>query len=415
MHHRRIRRRDDRQTPNVICQTQEAHDLDGALSIAAMVALGVLAVAVLFAAPVLVGGMVTALGFTESQAGFVISAELLAMAVGTIPAVYLAKRLNWRVLLVASMVWMIAVNLLCCLMPLHFGPLLALRIATGIPQGVAMSLCLAMIGMTRKPDRNFGLYVAGQLVFGALALFALPRLMSKMGFGFVYLVVAALLIGFLPLLRYLPRSRVQGGPWTPTVIATPGNLQLGSGLLAIFVYYVGQYGVWVYLDRIGAHLGFAPQPIAETLSFASFVGIAGSGGAVVFDRRFGRILPITVGCGLSVLSMVLLMFSHGLAQYAAAAALFSAMFNFILPYMMAVIAGADQTGRPMMLANFASGAGLAAGPALGALLLNLQVGYQALYGVGIGSTLAALLLIMKLALIEKPVTAAPARLGRTNS
>ena len=83
--------------------------------------------------------------------------------------------------------------------------------------------------------------------------------------------------------------------------------------------------------------------------------------------------------------------------------------------MMAVIAGADQTGRPMMLANFASGAGLAAGPALGALLLNLQVGYQALYGVGIGSTLAALLLIMKLALIEKPVTAAPARLGRTNS
>ncbi len=398
----------------MICQTQESHDLDGALSIAAMVVLGVLVVAVLFAAPVLVGGMVTALGFSESQAGFVISAELLAMAVGTLPAVYLAKRLSWRVLLVASMVWMIAVNLLCWLMPLHFGLLVALRIATGISQGVAMSLCLAMIGMTRKPDRNFGLYVAGQLVFGALALFALPRLMSKMGFGFVYLVVAALLIGFLPLVRHLPRSRLEGGPRAPATGDAPGNLQLAAGLLAIFVYYIGQYGVWVYLDRMGAHLGLAPQPIAETLSFASIVGIAGSGGAVALDRRFGRIMPITVGCGLSVLSMVLLMFSHGLAQYAVAAALFSAMFNFILPYMMAVIAGADQTGRPMMLANFASGAGLAAGPALAALLLNLQVGYQALYGVGIGSTLAALLLIGKLALAQKPVTVTLSQLVRTN-
>lgn len=380
---------------------KRSQDVNSPASILTIVVLGTLSVVVLFVAPVLIGAMVELLGFSEAQAGYVISGELAGMSLATFLALYLSSRCNWRTILLAALSCM-AMGNIASYFASEFAPLLGLRFLVGIAAGVSMSTCLAIVGLTRDPDRTFGLYVTGQLLFGSLGLYLLPRFFPMLGFNFVYLIVALLIFALLFLLRFLP----QGGRLTEDVKSSQlsgDNERLGlasifayCGLLAIFVYYVGQYGVWAYLERMAFDSALASDTIGEILSMATIIGILGALSAAILSARYGRILPIGFGVLLSVVSMVMLLGPIEQRKFFIAACILSFTFNFVLPYIMASVANVDVTGRLLILSNLSSGAGLAAGPALAAIL-QARSGYDAIVWAGIIFTALSLLLIARLA------------------
>ena len=380
---------------NKILSVDKTQDVDSTISLISIVILGMVNIAILYVAPVLIGAMVEVLEFSEAQAGYVISAELLGMLLATFPALYYINRINWRKGIFIALTLMICGGLFSASIE-TFQALFISRFLFGLAAGFSMAICLSIIGLTSDPDRTFGYWVTGQLVMGALGLFILPNLFPIWGFGFVYILTIPLIIILMFMLRFLPN---QGRSVASNKANNHQPLLVWAiaGLLSIFVYYVGQYGVWAYIDRIGSAIGLAPEDIGEALGLATIIGIGGSLGAAILSTRYGRLLPISIGVIISILSMTILLDDFNAFQFLVAACVFNFTFNFILPYLMACAAAVDMTGKLIILTSVSSSAGLATGPALAALVQE-AMNFDMVIIIGISLTALSFLLVFKLAL-----------------
>ncbi|NQY88401.1 MAG: MFS transporter [Colwellia sp.] len=370
-------------------------------SVFTIVVLGVLSVVVLFVAPVLIGAMVSVLDFSEAQAGYVISAELAGMSLGTIIALYYCSRSNWRITILVALSLMIIGNLTSFYVQ-NFSYLIVCRFFVGIAAGVSMSFCIAIIGLTRNPDRIFAFWVTGQLLFGSVGLYILPNLFAVLGFNFVYLIVAILIFVLLFLLRFLPQhgkaSEVSKNEFFNDNLAQPKFVSLFAyfGLVAIFVFYVGQYGIWTYLERMAVDAQIIGETIGKMLALATVTGVFGALSAAFLSAKYGRVLPILSGGTLSMIAMLILLSPINQSDFLVAICLFSFTFNFILPYLMACVANVDTSGKLIMITNISTGAGLAGGPALAGLLLE-ESSYDVIIWNGIMFTILSLILVSRLA------------------
>jgi hypothetical protein len=81
-----------------------------------------------------------------------------------------------------------------------------LRFAAGVGAGGLISLSFAAIGLTRKPDRNFGYLIMWVLTYGAFGLLAMPtafRLAGSRG----AVVLCAVPAGHAAVAQVLPGLR----------------------------------------------------------------------------------------------------------------------------------------------------------------------------------------------------------------
>jgi predicted MFS family arabinose efflux permease len=380
-----------------ILSVNKTIDIDSKLSIFTIVILGMVNIAILYVAPVLIGAMVEVVGFTEAKAGYVISAELLGMLLATFPALYYVKRISWRKGVLSALIFMICFGLISASTE-TFQALLISRFLFGLAAGFSMAICLSIIGLTSDPDRTFGFWVTGQLIMGALGLFVLPTLFPTWGFGFVYTLTIPLTILLIFMLRFLP-NRGREEPKDKEENQQPILLWAVAGLLSIFVYYTGQFGVWAYIDRIGSSVGLGQESIGESLGLATIIGIGGSLGAAMLSSRFGRLLPIAIGVTLSIIAMTIFLNDFSAKQFLIAACIFNSMFNFVLPYLMACVAAVDMTGKLIILTSVSSSAGLAAGPALAALVQQ-SLGFNMVITIGVILSVLSVLLVIKLAIYK---------------
>lgn len=100
------------------------------------------------------------------------------------------------------------------------------------------------------------------------------------------------------------------------------------------------------------------------LAAATVCGIIGAGGAALRGTRRADRLPVWLGYGLLIVSVGLLIGQPLLVRYAIAALLFKFTWTFVLPFILARVAGLDNSGRLMNSINLVIGGGMAAGPAL---------------------------------------------------
>ncbi|HBZ8933699.1 TPA: MFS transporter, partial [Klebsiella pneumoniae] len=101
-----------------------------------------------------------------------------------------------------------------------------------------------------------------------------------------------------------------------------------------------------------------------------------------------------LGYGLLIVSVGLLIGQPLLVRYAIAALLFKFTWTFVLPFILARVAGLDNSGRLMNSINLVIGGGMAAGPALaGALLQHLASADPLLAAAGICALLSLILIV----------------------
>jgi len=349
-------------------------------------------------APLVVGALINGYGFSVRQAAFTLSAELGAMSLATLPALWWLPRYNWRTVVRVSLVVMVLANLLS-MGAKSFALLASLRLVSGLAGGSIMLVTLAVIGMTRQQERNFGLWAVGQLVFAAIGLSLLPRVLSWHGLGALYAALAVLLALLFPGAGWLPRRSVPVP--VPAVAAgtVAGRLSLASlaGFAGILVFYVALSGVWAYLERIGAQGGLPATRIGDDLTIASLFGIIGSASAVVLGGLWGRKIPLLLGYVLLVGSVAFFYIPVQQGTYLMAACLFKYSWTFTLPYLLACIAVRDAAGRLLSIANLMIGTGLAVGPTVVALLLGETADFHQALRVGI---VCGLVSLMFMAVIE---------------
>ena len=120
--------------------------------------------------------------------------------------------------------------------------------------------------------------------------------------------------------------------------------------------------------------------------------------AVIRERGFERAaqkLCITQSAVSQRIKQLENMFGQPLlVRYAIAALLFKFTWTFVLPFILARVAGLDNSGRLMNSINLVIGGGMAAGPALaGALLQHFASAAPLLAAAGVCALLSLILIV----------------------
>jgi len=382
-------------------EPQHAVDVNSRSSIRAIVYLAVIGPCVFILQPGFVQGLVEILGFTEQQAGYIASAEMFGLATTTVLLSFISSRVAWRKF-VAICILVCTLGNLASLGQSDFETLAALRFITGLGSGGVISLTFTMMGLTQRADRNFGYIIVWVLTYGAFGLLLMPMAYESIGMNGLLVFFAAFCAGGLAFVRHLPDSgdhvdTAKGSPNFPIALK-------GLTLSALLTYNIAIGIVWAYLFLIGLDAGMQVQSVANALTVSQFLGIAGAFLAVMFEIRFGRLLPLAIGITGSAASVYYLVGDIGGAEYWIAVCAFNFLWNLSMPYLLATLADFDNKGRMVVHGVSMQFIGYAVGPAIAAQLLG--------FGYNVINTTAAILFVAAALLLLPGVLAQRDRLTR---
>lgn len=366
-------------------------DVNSTKTLVAAIYISIIGPAVFIVQPGFVQGLVEYYHFSEQQAGYIASAEMWGIAITTLVMILLTGRINWRYIMIWSVLLVVAGNLLSTTTK-SFVLFAALRCMTGIGSGVLVSLTFTIIGLSANPDRNFGYMIMWILLYGALGFLAMPTAYTLVGMDGVLVFFALFTLSALPFIRYLPSSGEEHGQ----VDAAAVNLTLGYRVMAVatmFVYFLAQGAVWAYLFLIGVSGGGSEQEVSNGLTLSQFAGVAGAFTAATLGIRWGRIIPLIAGVAGSIVSLFFLFGEMGALLYAIAVCVFNYAWNLVHPFLLASMASFDRSGKIVVHGVAGQMLGLAIGPALAASVI-MKDNYNSVIWLGMGLFAMSLLLIL---------------------
>ena len=346
----------------------EQVDLNSRATLYSMFLIGVIAPEVFIVQPGFVQGLVEYLGFDDQGAGKVVSAEMWGLAVTTILMTFIAHRVNWRAVVFGSLVVMFLANAACTLTT-DVSTFVALRFIAGLGAGSLVSLSFAAVGLTKNPDRNFGLLIMWVLTYGAIVLMLMPMAYEAFGFNGVIWFFALFPMTAMPFVKYLPVSGETDAQVEEDAVNLSPRLK-GMALFAMLAYFAAQGVVWAYLFLIGLAGGLGEQAVANGLMISQVAGIAGALLAAVIAHRYGRSLPLTIGILGGAFCLWFLVGPFGFLAFAVTVSVYNFLWTLAHPFLLGAMASFDRHGRVVVYAVAMQMVGLAIGPYLAASVIS---------------------------------------------
>ncbi len=364
----------------------------------AMIGFSMLGNSSLVVQPMIVGGMVDHLGFTERQAGLIASVELAGLSLGMLLMVGVAQRFPRAMLAGASIATVVLANIVACFVH-QFVPMLLVRFVGGAGAAMAIAVFLSMGASQARPENTFAIVNALSIAYsGILTPFA-PSILAAWKLPGLFLTLAAVALLMIPLLIGL-----DAGPQRSPANALPQpDSAPGSGrvpirilmlLLMMLLLYSGHGSIWAYQQRIGVGLGLQPAEIGTWIGLSMLIGgVGGSITARVLGLKLGRVWPQLLSLGVSAVAAVMLVFGTTSVAFAAACGLIAFSWFYGLPYQMGLLAAFDPVGRANMAGVVMTTGGSAVGPALAAVLIA-QYGHPAIGVLAASCYLLCLVLVL---------------------
>ncbi len=352
----------------------ESFDVNSRGTIAAGLILGTIGVLSFIVQPGLVQGFVSLLGLSEADANLLASIEMAGIALATIIAVFITPIISWRIILGTALIIATAGNLFS-VMGDNITTLQIARFITGLGEGLIISLSFAIIGITQKTERNIALYLALLMTYGAFGLWGMPLAFQTIGLNGIFMIWALMSLMALLTLKYVPVSAASQEESRPSAV------QLGIGwlvlaLLSVFVYNLAIGLAWANLFLIGIDIEPNEQTVANALLISQFAGIAGALGAVYLSNRIGSFWPLSIGVFVAAGCIALLLGESSILIFGIAVAVFNALWNFTLPYLLSSVGDMDTKSHMMTLAVAMQFVGLGAGPYLASVLFDSGFGFK---------------------------------------
>lgn len=344
---------------------------------------------VLLTAPVVAGKLTEQFAASPAQVGALLSAELGAFSLATIPAYLWLRRVNLRTATYFFTAIVVLGNLASGFID-SFALLAVARVVTSLAAGSITVIILTLSSRTGNPSRAFGLFVVFQLTMGALILAVFPTLYADAEVGAIYWTLAGLAVLCLPVVRGIDGEALRGQVTAEISDRTKAPLpKLLVGLASVLLFYVALSGVWSFMAQISAEAGIALSPTSLVLSIATVAGIASALLATVLGDTPRRALYLRLGFVGMLLSVFLLLGTPGLVQFAVAAIIFKFAWTLILPYLLSTLS--DVGGSQVMnTTNLMIGTGFVLGPMIGGMLIER---------VGMGSMLIFSLVMVAASLL----------------
>ncbi|MDC1436241.1 MFS transporter [Gammaproteobacteria bacterium] len=337
------------------------YNVNQAATIWSLCILGSVTPSVVLLGPLIVGGLVTELGFSPQAAGNMIFAELSGAGFATFPALYWISRINWRTVLMTSLIVMVACNIISAFMtdPWILG---GVRFITGLGVGSTMAITMLTSGMTNNPERALSFWTMGQIIFAAIGLAIMPFILPTIGIKGFYIILAVIITVLIIPVRFMPEKGGESHqvPWSKISSITKRYAPIA--LIGLLFFYIAVGGLWNFYERIGDSAGFDARFIGLTLSGVSAIGVLGAICSAWLSLKWGRMTPFLIGIAALFVSMFILYGVSSQVIYIVSAFLFKYGWWFISPYLLANMSTLDPSGKLILGTNFVIGFGQALGP-----------------------------------------------------
>lgn len=338
---------------------------------------------VLAVQPMVVGGLVDLLHFSERQAGLIAAGELSGFSLGGLVLLTFVHRVNRRVLALSGVALLCCVDALSCAAT-DFPTMLALRFLAGVGSATAYSIFPVLAASSSRPERVFGIVNAASIAYAGVFVWVAPKILQLWQLPGIFLTMAGLAALVSPTILWTPayyEERTERASVRKPVLQRAARVDSNIVILLIVTLslYVGHGGIWAYQERIGVTAGLPKGQVGSLLGSSMLIwGVAGSLLATWLGLAIGRIWPQIVSFGVSVLAAVLLVVGTGPAAYGVACALIAFSWFYGLPYLTGLLALFDPKGRANIACVLVSTAGSALGPGIAAALLGRGSGYGAI-------------------------------------
>lgn len=336
-------------------------NLNQAKSIYTSLILGLGGIIIFVLLPIFVGACTEALNLDSRQTGLLASTDLLGFGLSSLSSILWARRVNWKFFGIAALALIIFANFMSIQSLGNFDLFLFFRFLCGIGQGAALSIYAAHVGDTSNPEKYYAHFLIFQTASGVIGLSLLPRFIPEWGPSIIlYTQNVLCLIAMVLVVLWLPNKGLDRQEMQSNT-KTNASLAAILSLLALMLFFVGQGGVWAYLERIGNAFGLEANFIGFSLSLALAGGFFGPLTATWLGNKMGRVFPLVLTAIGQIIALSILFTNWNPYTFTAAIIIYSFFWNFGLPYMIGILVGVDPSGRSILMANpvFAIGVSIA--------------------------------------------------------
>jgi hypothetical protein len=123
---------------------------------------------------------------------------------------------------------------------------------------------------------------------------------------------------------------------------------MGSSVLALAVmifFSVAVYTIYTFLERKSRSIGMSAVDVGNLISGIVAFGMLGTVASTWIGRRFGLTIPLLCGLTLEALSCLGTAIADSPSQIWPPALAYMGAWYFVFPYVMALGASLDRTGR----------------------------------------------------------------------
>lgn len=293
--------------------------------------------------------------------------------------------------------------------------LTAARALVGLSCGVALAEITRYAARAPNPHRVFSLQQLGLIAFAAAFFSSIVKAIAWAGPGAPFLYSSALGVLALVSLAWLPSSGVAGanvaaGPSTgtnseaqPRASTKGGWVSAGvvMSFAAIVLFASAQSSHWANIGAAAKDSEVSLEMLSQALAIGALLNFLAPVASGAIGFRWGRAVPLVLGCGGLGLSCVLITWNVGPMWFAAGAIGLNLFLLFLVPFLLSFLAELDASGRGAAAGPAFMMIGAAIGPAAGGFVLS-AAGFPTLGAAGAVAAGCALVLALMAALGHKP-------------
>jgi predicted MFS family arabinose efflux permease len=221
-------------------------------------------------------------------------------------------------------------------------------------------------------EQGYGVFITLQFIVSGLGLYILPVFSSSLGVTGMYLSFVGFDLLALLLARYLPgKAEIDAADAErPSELGVLFAAATILAMLGFGLFEAANTAQFTYIERAGVALDLSAQQVGVALLIASLIGIPGAFAIVFVGQRFGIVGPLTLGIGLAVVGLLILIGTETFGWYLGASCFVGFSWAFCLPYIQTLLAEIDPNGSAIAGGSATSTVGGALGPGLAALVVG---------------------------------------------
>jgi len=322
-----------------------------------------------YLSPWLLGDFIDELGFSGSQAGFILSAELIGVAVFSLCLSAFSEKTNLKSVALFGALLAGAAHFFSSYIQDHV-ILTVARFIAGGGAGLALAACSIAVARGVNPEKTYSLISALLSVASTLTLFLAGYIASGFGYKGLFVLMSFTSVVVIVLLRALPEetNKICDDEKGPVAAGSPT-----AGLvvmLAVLIFSVADIATWTFIERIAKNLTIPTGVTATILGTCALLSIIGAISARFLGLRLGRRFPLSVGIIVAAFSVIGLYKAETTLVFAITYFWFSVSWFFVVPYILGLASAIEESGKWVATATSSMYWGMAVAPALGGVVYD---------------------------------------------